>query len=173
MPSPHEILASLPKETSCEILSYLHEHQKPIYKAALESLARTHNLRPVFLERKPRPERHLWIADKLRRKQNDSMAAHLLQAWLVGAHKSLLCDFLDGLGIAHDENGTIETLPPAPPREELLKVIDSLRLRYDALLLAIYLNAFQSLDSEGWHTLAELIAHDPSLQLPQLPPLQP
>ncbi len=163
---PHEILGRLPASTTSEIFAYLHEHQRPIYRATLDSLAKANNLRPVFLERKPRADRHLWMADKLRRKNNDSLAAHLLQAWLVGAHKNLLCDFLDGLGIPHDENGTIENLPEAPSRESLTAVIDSLRTRYDQILLATYLNAFQALDSEGWHTLAELLAQDPSLQLP-------
>ena len=46
-------------------------------------------------------------------------------------------------------------------------MIDSLRARYEPTLLAIYLNTFQSLDSEGWSTLGELIQEDPTLQLSQ------
>jgi hypothetical protein len=162
---PHEIFAQLPTESAAQLFAELHEVQKPVYKAALDSLAKAHNLRPVFLERKPRKDQHLWLVDKVRRRLHDSIAAHLLQAWLVGLHKGLLCDFLDGFGIAHDENGTVEELPPAPPREDLLRVIDGLRSRYAPGLLAIYLNTFQSMDSEGWDTLGALIQEDPSLQL--------
>jgi hypothetical protein len=165
MLQPHEIFAHLPADTAARIFADLHQVQKPIYKAAVDSLAKAHNLRPVFVERKPRREQHLWLAEKVRRRQHDSLAAHLLQAWLVGSHKALLCDFLDGFGIAHDENGTIEVLPPAPPKEDLLRVIDGLRKRYDAVLLAVYLNTFQALDPEGWDTLAALIEEDPTLQL--------
>jgi hypothetical protein len=60
-------------------------------------------------------------------------------------------------------------LPPAPPKEDLLRVINALRGRYDSQLIAIYLNTFQSLDSEGWDTLAALIQEDPSLQLGPAP----
>lgn len=169
MLQPHEIFAQLPVDKATRIFAELHEAQKPIYKAAVDSLAKAHNLRPVFVERKPRKEQYLWLAEKARRRQHDSLAAHLLQAWLVGSHKALLCDFLDGFGIAHDENGTIEVLPPAPPKEDLLRVIDGLRGRYDAGLLAIYLNAFQSLDSEGWDTLGALIQEDPTLQIGKEP----
>ena len=164
---PHEIFAQLPLETAARIFADLHAVQKPLYKAAIDSLAKAHNLRPVFVERKSRPEQHLWLAEKARRRQHDSIAAHLLQAWLVGSHKALLCEFLDGFGIAHDENGTVEVLPPAPAKEDLLRVINTLRGRYDSQLIAIYLNTFQSLDSEGWDTLAGLIREDPSLQLGQ------
>jgi len=147
------------------IFAFLHEQQKPLYKATLETLAKTRKLRPVFIEKKPRTEQHSWLVEQLRKRINNDTAAHVLQIWLVGAHKTLLCDFLDGFGIAHDENGTVEILPEAPSNAELVKVIDSLRTRYDSTLLAVYLNTFQSLDYEGWPTLDALIRQDPTLQL--------
>ena len=68
----------------------------------------------------------------LGRKPSDIFAAHLLQAWLLGAQKPMLCDFLDSLGIKHDEDGTVEELPESPPREELQKAIDQLSTKYQA-----------------------------------------
>lgn len=155
----------MPPPMAQGIFAFLHEQQKPLYKATLETLAKTRKLRPVFIEKKPRSEQHAWLVEQLRKRINNDTAAHVLQIWLVGAHKTLLCDFLDGFGIAHDENGTVEILPEAPPSAELVKVIDSLRARYDSNLLAVYLNTFQSLDSEGWPTLDALIREDPTLQL--------
>ena len=76
---------------------------------------------PVFIERKPPVERYAWIKTALGRKTSDTLAAHLLQAWLLGAQKPMLCDFLDSLGIKHDEDGTVEELPDSPPKEELQK----------------------------------------------------
>ncbi len=165
MLTPHEIFAKMPAEMASGIFAFLHEHQKPLYKATLDTLAKSRNLRAVFLEKKPRTEQYAWLTDQLRRRQHDATAAHVLQLWLVGAHKNLLCDFLDGFGIAHDEHGTVEILPEAPAREDLIRVINGLRSRYEAPLLAVYLNTFQSLDSEGWPTLAALISEDATLQL--------
>lgn len=165
MLKPHEIFARMPANTATGIFAFLHEHQKPLYKATLDSLAKARNMRPVFIERKPRTEQHAWLSEQMHRRHNDGSAAQVLQLWLVGAHKGLLCDFLDGFNIPHDENGTVDILPEPPPREELIRVIDSLRARYDAHVLAVYLNTFQALDSEGWPTLGALIEEDPSLQL--------
>ncbi len=165
MLKPFEIFAKIPNDTASGIFGFLHEHQKPLYKASLETLAKSRNLRPVFLEKKPRVDQFAWLTEQVRRRQNDSMAAHVLQIWLVGAHKNLLCDFLDGFQIAHDENGTVESLPESPAREKLVEVISGLRTRYDAQLLAIYLNTFQSLDPAAWPTLSALIEEDASLQL--------
>jgi hypothetical protein len=165
MLKPSEIFAKIPPATASSIFAFVHEHQKPLYKAAVDTLAKTRNLRAVFIEKKPRTDQFSWLTEQVRRRQNDSMAAHVLQIWLVGAHKTLLCDFLDGFNIPHDENGTVESLPESPAREKLIEVIDGLRAKYDAQLLAIYLNAFQSLDPSAWPTLSALIAEDPSLQL--------
>ncbi len=165
MLKPFEIFAKIPSETATSIFAFLHKHQKPLYKGSLEALAKTRKLRPVFLEKKPRTEQFAWLTDQVRRRQNDSMAAHVLQIWLVGAHKTLLCDFLDGFQIPHDENGTVATLPESPAKEKLLEVIASLREKYDAKLLAIYLNTFQSLDPSAWPTLSALIEEDSSLQI--------
>jgi len=165
MLKPFEIFAKIPNDTASGIFGFLHEHQKPLYKSALETLTKSRNLRPVFLEKKPRVEQFAWLTEQVRRRQNDSMAAHVLQIWLVGAHKNLLCDFLDGFNIPHDENGTVESLPESPAREKLLEVINGLRARYDGALLAIYMNTFQSLDPSAWPTLSALIEEDPTLQL--------
>ena len=96
---------------------------------------------------------------------NDGVAAHLLQIWLVGAHTALLCDFLDGLGIAHDENGTIEDLPTAPEKTKLKSVIDEVMTKHDPGVVAVYLHAFQALDENGWSTLEDLLGEDARLKL--------
>lgn len=162
---PHEIFAKMPEETALGLLHFLHENEKPLYQAAVGSLAQQRKFRPVFITRKPRKEQHLWVREQISRKTNTDLAAHLLQIWLVGAHKQLLCDFLDGFGIPHDENGTIETLPEPPAKELVASVVDKLLAQYDATLLAVYLNAFQGIDGTGWPTLGEILAEDPRLQL--------
>jgi hypothetical protein len=49
------------------------------------------------------------------------LAAHSLEACLLGA-QSRCCDFLDSLGIDHDEDGTVENLPDSPQKEKLGQV---------------------------------------------------
>jgi len=165
MPKPYEIFAALPPAVAEELFAFIHEKEKPLYKATIDTLAKQRKLRPIFVERKPRAERHAWMKEVLGRKINEAVAAHLLQIWLVGAHSELLCDFLDGLGIAHDDNGTIETLPTAPAKADLSKTIDALLITHDPAVVVVYLHAFQALDENGWSTLAELLVEDPRLQL--------
>lgn len=165
MYKPHEIFARMPGETASQLFAFVFEKEKPLYKATVESLAKQRKLRPVFLERKPREERHAWMRDALGRKMSEGIAAHLLQIWLIGAHKGVLCDFLDALGIAHDENGTIEELPAAPESDKLKAAVDTLLAKHDRGVVAVYLHAFQALDEKGWPTLETLLAEDERLRL--------
>ncbi len=118
------------------------------------------------MERKPPVERYAWIKTALSRKAGDTLAAHLLQAWLLGAQKPMLCDFLDSLGIDHDEDGTVENLPESPPKEKLGASIDQLLVKYPAETVAVYLHAFHDMDSTvSWPPLGEVLAEDERLRL--------
>lgn len=159
----NELFARMPASTSTALFAHVLENEKPLYKATIDTLAKQRKLRPVFVERKPRNERHAWLKEALGRKQNEGVAAQLLQIWLVGQHAKLLCDFLDGLGIKHDENGTVEQLPPSPPRAKLESVIGELLQKHDADVVRVYLHAFQALDENGWSALAEILESDERL----------
>ncbi len=165
MPTPHEIFAQMPPAVADQLFSFLEKNEKPLYQTTIDTLAKQRKLRMIFVTRKPRPERHAWMRDVLARAVNDGIAAHLLQIWLVGAHAKLLCDFLDGLGIAHDANGTIEALPPAPAKADLVKAIEPLFATHDPAVVAVYLHAFQALDDKGWDSLAGLLSEDSRLKL--------
>jgi hypothetical protein len=162
--SPNDIFVQMPESTASAMLADLFENEKLLYKNLIENIAKQRKLRPVFIERKPRAERFAWIKDALGRKQNEPIAANLLQIWLVRRHAPMLCDFLDSLGIKHDENGTVDQIPSQPGKAALETAVGGLLAKYDASLVAVYLHAFQALDESGWPLLDEIIAAEPRLQ---------
>jgi hypothetical protein len=148
------------------VFTFLHTEQKPVYKAAIQGLANQRNLRGVFIERKPPGERFPWMQAALGRPLSDSLAAHILQAWLLGANKQMLCDFLDGMEIKHDDDGTVEELPPSPPKEKVAEAVSQLLGKYPAETVAVYLHAFRDMDSVvQWPALDEILAEEPRLKL--------
>jgi hypothetical protein len=162
----HEIFQHISPALAVEIFTYLQTEQKPVLKAAIQGLANQRKLRPVFVERKPPNERFAWLQKALASKISDTLAAHLLQAWLLGAQKPILCDFLDSAGIQRDDDGTVETLPESPPKEKLAESVGQLVAKYPAEAVAVYLHAFHDMDSEvSWPPLGELLAEDERLRL--------
>jgi len=75
---------------AAQIFAFMQTEQKPVYKAAIQGLANQRNLRGVFIERKPPVERFPWMQKALGRQVSDSLASHLLQAWLLGEQTDAL-----------------------------------------------------------------------------------
>lgn len=161
----HELFQRMSPARAAEVFGFLQREQKPVYKAAIQGLANQRNLRGVFIERKPPNERHTWMQTALRRPMSDALASHLLQGWLLAAQKPMLCDFLDALGVAHEEDGTVENLPECPPKEKISGAVEQLLAKYPAETVAIYLHTFRDMDSAvQWPALNEILDEMPELQ---------
>jgi hypothetical protein len=145
--------------------AFLLEREKPVYKAIIQNIASRRKLRPIFIERKPKSERHLWLQQALSQKSSDDLAIQLFQIWLLGAHREMICDFLDLLGIKHDGKGVVDDLPPEPTREVLAEAITKLLEKHAREVVAVYLHAFQATDETGWSTLDEILSTDPRIAL--------
>jgi hypothetical protein len=162
----HEIFQQMSPALAAQVFTFLQAEQKPVYKAAIQGLANQRNLRGVFVERKPPAERFPWMQAAFARKISDSLASHVLQAWLLGANKEMLCDFLDSLEIKHSEDGTVDELPAQMPNEKIVAAVEKLLAKYPAETVAVYLHAFSEMDSTvKWAALDEVLAQDPRLKL--------
>ena len=162
----HEIFKGMSPALAAEVFIFLQREQKSVYKAAIQGLANQRNLRGVFVERKPPTERHPWMQTALSRPAGDALASHLLQAWLLGAQKPMLNEFLDALEIAHAEDGTVEELPACPPKEKIAAAVGQLRAKFPAETVAVYLHAFRDMDSAvQWPALDEVLSEQPGLAL--------
>jgi hypothetical protein len=162
----HEIFQRMSPALAAQIFNFLQAQQKPVYKAAIQGLANQRNLRGVFVERKPPAERFPWMQAAFGRKISDSLASHVLQAWLLGANKEMLCDFLDAMEIKHSDDGTVDELPAAPPKEKVATAVHRLLEKYPAENVAVYLHAFRDMDSSvQWPALDEVLAEEPRLKL--------
>lgn len=162
----HEIFQKISPALAAEIFTFLQTEQKPVYKAAIQGLANQRNLRSVFVERKPPNERFVWMQAAFGRKISDSLASHVLQAWLLGANKQMLCDFLGALEIKHADDGTVDDLPAEMPKEKIAAAVDRLLGKYTAENVAVYLHAFREMDSTvQWPALDEILAEEPRLKL--------
>jgi hypothetical protein len=162
----HEIFQAMSPALAAEIFTFLQTEQKPVYKAAIQGLANQRNLRGVFVERKPPSERFPWMQAAFARKISDSLASHVLQAWLLGANKQMLCDFLESLEIKHAEDGTVDELPAELPREKIAAAVEQLLAKYPAETAAVYLHAFREMDATvQWPGLDQILAEESRLKL--------
>jgi hypothetical protein len=160
----HELFGFMTPALAREILEYVFTSDKPLYRTTLAAVAEARKLRPVFYERKPRTERHADMLSMLSRPRMEAAAANLLRGWLTKTQVAMLGDFLDGLGIPH-QNGVAETIPTAIEDEKLKAALEILLGKYPPEKVAVYLNAFLTMNDVAWPNLKSLLETEPRLQL--------
>ena len=161
----HEIFGALTPALATEVLDFIHQSEKPLYRATLEAVATHRKLRPVFLERMSRAERAPMILGSLKRPELSLIADNLLRSWLLGKHASMLAAFLTNLGIPNKE-GAVDELPESVGEAPLRSSINTLLAQYPTEAVAVYLNAFNQFNGAAWANLDELLKTDPRLGLP-------
>ena len=164
MLTSHEIFGFMSPALAQEILGFIFESDKPAYKATLAAVAQAKHVRPVFLERQPRDARNAAVIAALAKPQLDGAAGALLRAWLVKKQIAMLVDFLNALGIPH-EDGAVEDLPATMDDGKLKAGVEGLLAKYPHEAVAVYLNAFNSMNDAGWTNLKALLESDTRLQL--------
>ena len=147
-----------------DILTYTHETDKPLYQASLNAVADARKLRPAYLKRQPRSHQHEMMVATLARPAMEVVAGNLLRVWLLKKHKQMLIDFLDGLGIAHEE-GVVEQLPPMMDDAKVRAAVDGLLAKHPPEAVAVYLHAFNKMNEVEWPNLKAMLDSDPRLQL--------
>jgi hypothetical protein len=68
----------------------------------------------------------------------------------------MMCAFLDGLGIAH-ENGLIKEDSVMPEAGKLAPAVSKIAEKYPAANVALYLNTLLCQDPETWEGLADIV----------------
>ena len=147
-----------------EILTYTFESDKPLYRAVLTSVAEARKVRPVFLERQPKQQRHSTMLASLARPGLETVTANLVRTWLLKKYKEMLCDFLDALGIAH-KDGVVDDLPASIEDAKLNAAVDLLVNKYPREVAAVYLHAFQEMNEVDWPNLKTMLESDKRLEL--------
>lgn len=164
MLTSHELLGFVSPALANDILEFARESDKQTYKSVLAAVAQARHLRPVFLERQERTQRHATMLGTLTRPSMELMAGTLLRAWLVQKQKPMLMDFLNALNI-ENKDGVVEDLPEKMEDEKLKAAVDALLAKYPHEAVAVYLNAFNDMNEANWANLKAMLENDTRLQL--------
>jgi hypothetical protein len=164
MLTSHELFGFMSPDLANEILNFAHEMDKPTYKSTLNAVAQARHVRPVFLERQPRPQRQAALIMTLSKPALEAMAGGLIRVWLVKKYKTMLADFMDALEIKN-EAGVVDDLPATVDDAKLKMAVDVLLAKYPPEAIAVYLHAFNDMNEANWPNLKTMLESDARLQL--------
>ncbi len=119
MPSPtHTLWPTLPPELANDILLSVQKGNKKLYRTAVEVMAPRMGIRVPTLLEMPKTQRHATWIQILARPDMEVLSFNILSAWLIEAHRPMLCAWLDALGIEHGTMAARTASRPSrtPPR---------------------------------------------------------
>jgi hypothetical protein len=164
MLTSHELFGFMSPALAGEILGFAFEADKPAYKSTLNAIAQARHVRPVFLERMPRAQRHALMVSVLAKPFLEQAAGGLIRVWLVKKQRAMLVDFLNALAIPNNE-GVVDDLPKEMDDAKLKVAVDVLLAKYPPEAVAVYLHAFNDMNEASWANLKIMLEGDARLQL--------
>lgn len=160
----HELFGFMSPELALDILTFVHDTDKASYRGTLAAVAQARHVRPVFMERQAKTQRHANMLASLAKPNLEEAAGNLIRIWLVKKYKTMLMDFLNTLGIKNEE-GVVEDLPSSMEDDKLRAAVDVLVGKYPPEAVSVYLHAFNDMNEANWPNLKTLLESDPRLQL--------
>ena len=164
MMKANEIFSKMNDETAGSVFQFLRDEERKIYSATLSTLATNRKLRPIFVQKKPVAQQIEWLVKNIRLRGSSEVAENVLQYWLMNDNSEMLIAFLDGLGIEHDGEGSIEEIPDEIDEKKLKKTVDQLLKDHEPERVKIYLHTFQMQKPDGWMEIDSLISENTDLQ---------
>jgi hypothetical protein len=163
MLTAHELFGFMSPDLAKEILSFTFESDKPLYRATLGAVAELKKVRPLFLERQSRQERHSSMLTCLTRPAMEAISTNLIRNWLLRKQTAMLVQFLNALGIPN-KDGVVDDLPKTVEDEKLKAAVDGLLEKFPHESVAVYLSAFNDMSEAHWPNLQKMLELEPKLQ---------
>jgi len=150
-------------ELAMQILTYAYDSDKPLYRVTLGAVAEARKLRPVFLERQPRPQRNATILATLSKPTLEMITANLIRTWLL--KNTTVCLAIFSRAGHLTQRRSRRDLPETMDDAKLASAVDALLSKYPNEVVAVYLNAFNDMNEVEWLNLKTMLESDKRLQL--------
>lgn len=153
----YQIFARMSPERAEALMAELSESAPAVYTQAVAAASAVMKARPRFVMSLPADKRAHMVRRSLARVASSALAEEVLASYFLGPKKALLTEWLDLLGIAHEDGALQEDQPPCPPQAELEKAVAAFRKPEDAEDRELLLGAFAAQSAVDWPPLDSLV----------------
>ena len=153
----HQVFAGMTPERASKLMGALAEKVPVMYASALQLAGATLTPRPADLQRQPRDKRAASSRRALSRVAANDIAEETLAVYFLECRKELLIEWLDLLGVEHDEGVLSASVLPAPDPGALRKATKRFLGLDDDADRELLLQAFAAQESIDWPDLEALL----------------
>jgi hypothetical protein len=148
----------MPPEQAQALFAELREKAPAAFHQALAVASAALKARPVYLARQPLERQAAAARRALARVGACDAAEEVLATYFVECRRPLLVEWLDAVGVAHEEGVLKEGRPAPPPPERLREAVAAFRQGPAPLERELLLRAFAAQSAIEWRELDALLA---------------
>jgi len=150
----YQVFAQMTPDRAAQVMAVLMEKSPAVYTQAVAATSAAMNARPKFLMRQPAEKRANMVRRTLARVRASDLAEEVLAAYFLEGRKEILTEWLDSVGLEHDEGILKEEHPPPPSRSSLDQAVKSFLEGDQIEDRELLLRAFAAQSAIDWPDLA-------------------
>lgn len=156
---PYQIFAGMSPEHAQNFLRTIGEAAPGALIQALGVACATMRVRPLFMSKQPFEKRAEAVRKTLARVAADNLAEEMLAVYFLHCRKELLLEWLDLLGLAHEDGALQDDNPPEPDAAKLTSAVETFRSGAEhAEDRELLMRAFAAQGAISWPSLESLVA---------------
>ena len=153
-----QVFAAMSADESQTFFARIKESSPAMFAQSVQAAASALKTRPSFMMKQPFVKQAASVRRALSRVAANPIADETLAMYFLEVRKELLIEWLDQVGIEHNEGALTEDSPEEPPSASLIDAVENFRGAGDDPDREILLRAFASQASIEWPTLDAQIA---------------
>lgn len=154
----YQIFASMSPERSEQVFRVLADKSPGAFTQAVYAAAAAFKSRPGFLAKQPFAKRAAMVRRVLARVATNAMAEEILAVYYLECRPEMLAEWLDELGIEHEDGMLKEAAPAEPAPERVRAAVETFRSRDEDPDRELLLQAFCAQSAIDWPCLEKTIA---------------
>lgn len=156
-----EIFAAMPPEQARQVLREIRDKAPAGFQQALMLACGALRSRPVYMRGLPFEKQADAVRRALARVASNTVAEELLAVYFLECHRPLLVEWLDAIGLAHEDGILKDDAPPQPDPGKLREVAERFVAGEAPETRRLLLRAFCAQEPIEWPVLDGLLdAHD-------------
>jgi hypothetical protein len=154
---PFQIFASMEPSEAEHFFNNLAKGAAPMYQQMVHAAAAAMKARPGYVSKLSPEKKAAAMRRSLARVGADPLAEEMLAIYFLEVKKEMLAEWLDGIGLEHEEGSLKEDAPPQPDEKKVVECVETFRKGEDPSDRELLLKAFAAQSSIVWPKLDELI----------------
>ncbi len=154
---PNQIFAAMPQDRCEHVISQISETSPDTFKQIVMSAAIALNFRPQYLLKQPASSQIRSLRRALARVASGRLAEELLAIYFLKCHLELLTEWLDLLGLKHEEGILQDDVIESPDPSDLQKHVATFRAVSEDADRELLLQTFSAQTVIDWPALDVLV----------------